>query len=145
MSIEATTELPSSNNSLTAAPVELISDEEYAALVVRDLPMQWPTKVYDNGQFPTRELTFWPTPTQNNFVELWLWEALTNDADLDAELTFPPGYERYLKYKLAVELAPEFGKEPSPELKYLLKQAETAVKALNQKIPVTAVSRHTIK
>ncbi len=126
--------------SIIALPIDMISDEEYSAITLRALENQWPIKVYDNGNYPTRTLSFWPVPQDNNYVEIWLWQPLATYETLDEELDLPPGYERYLKYKLAVEIAAEFGKEVQPEVKQALQEAENNIKRLNQRVPTTIPS-----
>lgn len=116
-------------------PIEMLDDQEYASIRVRALRNQWPTVVYDNGNWPVRTLSFWPIPTQTNGVEIWMWDPLSLYENLDQELNLPQGYERYLRFKLAVEIAPEFGKEVSPAVLKGLEEAEKNVKALNQQLP----------
>lgn len=116
-------------------PIDQLNDEEFSSIRIRALQNQWPIASYDNGNYPVRTLSFWPIPTQSNAVELWMWDPLSLYEDLDQQLNLPQGYERYLRYKLAVELAPEFGKEVSPAVMAVMVEAEENVKALNQQIP----------
>jgi hypothetical protein len=122
-------------------PLALQNDEQYAGIVMRDLQSSWPTKMYDSGSYPLRDIRVWPVPQQQYAVELWLWDPLAIYETLDDELNLPPGYERYLRFKLAVEIAPEFGKEISNSVKTALNEAEAAVKRMNQQTPVGATSR----
>lgn len=118
----------------------MISDEEFASIRLRCMHNQWPTVMYDNGDFPVRKLSFWPVPASVQGVELWLWSPIDVYASLDEELDLPQGYERYLRYALAVELAAEFGKEIPNVVTAILTEAESNLKKLNQKIPIAKTS-----
>lgn len=122
--------------STLSIPMRKIDDDDYASIGLRGLQSTFPTVWYDDGKFPLRTLSFWPVPAQAWAVELWLWEPLGQNVDLDAELNLPPGYERYLRYKLALELAPEFGKTTPPEVVNSLAEAESNVKRLNIQTPL---------
>jgi len=123
-------------------PVAQVDDDDYSAIGMRGLRSTYPTVWYDDGNFPLRTLYFWPVPAQNWAVELWLWQPLDQDVDLDAELNLPPGYERYLRFKLAVELAAEFGKEVPELVMRNLLEAENNIKRLNQQKPLAHASNH---
>lgn len=118
----------------------MIDDEEFSSIRLRCMQNQWPTVMYDNGDFPVRTLSFWPVPTTVQGVELWMWEPIDVYGDLDEELDLPQGYERYLRYALAVELAAEFGKEVPPAVTAVLVEAESNLKKMNQKIPIAKTS-----
>lgn len=50
---------------------------------------------------------------------------------LDDPINFPPGYERFLRYGLALELAAEFGKTPSELIQSNYADAKLNVQSLN--------------
>lgn len=116
-------------------PLRALSDEEFSSITVRALENTWPTTVYDNGNYPNRTLSFWPVPATAYAVEFWMWQPLATYETLDDELNMPPGYERYLRLKLAVEIAAEFGKEISASTRANLVEAEAAIKRMNQATP----------
>ncbi len=118
----------------------LANYSQYADLTVRNITSTWPTEVYDNGAYPCRELSVWPVPQNEYAIELWLWQPLATYASIDEELNLPPGYERYLTLKLAMELAPELGKEVTDTLRAALGEAESAIKTLNQQVTKTGAS-----
>ena len=124
------------NQQTLSIPLRKVDDDDYSSIGLRGLRSTYPTVWYDNGNFPLRTLYFWPVPAQNWAVELWLWQPLDQQVDLDAELNLPPGYERYLRFKLAMELAAEFGKEVPPLVIQQAQEAEAAVKRLNQQTPL---------
>lgn len=128
------------NNNTMFLPLDRINYAEYSSIVVRKLQTTWPTVVYDSGTYPNRLLRFWPIPQQTLAVELWLWEPLATYDSIDEELNLPPGYERYLTLKLAMELAPEFGKTVTDTLMATLAEAESAVKTINQMTTVSQAS-----
>lgn len=132
--------IPVPNANTVFLPLAMIDDEEYSSIRLRCMHNQWPTMMYDNGDFPARNLSFWPVPSSVQGVELWLWEPLDVYGSLDEELDLPPGYERYLRYALAVELAPEFGKEVPPAVQVILDEAEANLKMMNQHIPIKQAS-----
>ena len=91
-------------------PMRKLSVYEYASIRLRSLPNNWPWQYYDDGSYPVRNIDLWPIPQESNAIELWLWEPLADYSTLDDELDLPMGYLRYLRFKLAIELAAEFGK-----------------------------------
>ena len=121
-------------------PINMANDEEFSAITVRGLQNPWPTVMYDNGNYPLRQLSFWPIPTQAQAVELWLWDPLVDYDTLDNQLNLPPGYERYLRMKLAVEVAAEFGKTVQDTVMLALMEAEANIKRLNQQVTRTHAS-----
>ena len=128
------------NNNTMFLPLDLITFADYSRIIVRKLKTTWPTVVYDTGTYPNRTLKFWPVPQQTLDVELWLWQPLATYETIDNELNLPPGYERYLILKLAMELAPEFGKEVTDTLVATLAEAENNIKTINQKATISQAS-----
>ena len=91
-------------------PISLANDSQWASIIVKELQATFPTILYDDGNYPLRNIYLYPIQNVQQVVTLWLWEPLTNFDSLDDPIDFPPGYERALIYNFAMELAPEFGK-----------------------------------
>ena len=69
-----------------------------------------PTGIYYDPSYPDGRVYVVPVPDTALTITLVHDEAFTALASVSTSLSFPPGYERALRYALAVELAPEFGK-----------------------------------
>lgn len=70
-------------------------------------------------------------PTQDlewHFVSV---KQLSEPAALTTELHFPPGYMRAFAYNLAMEIAPEFGVEPSPQVMRIAMTSKRNLKRIN--------------
>lgn len=92
-------------------PLEMLTDQQWAAIPVKNIQSSIPLKVWDDGGFPNRVLSFWCVPNTLVQVVPYVWQALQQFADLFTDYTFPPAYLKALRYNLAVDLAPEFGVE----------------------------------
>jgi hypothetical protein len=58
-------------------------------------------------------------------------QELTQPATLATILYFPPGYLRAFTYNLAMELSPEFGIEPSQQVKRIAMTSKRDLKRIN--------------
>jgi len=88
--------------------------------------------MYAEQAYPLDNLNFWPVPnTGVNNVVLYSWKPLAELALITTVLSLPPGYERALKFALAVELAPEFGKALSDNVAALAIESKAAIKRMN--------------
>lgn len=120
-----------------AQPVELPLDSltaaQWAAIPVKNVPSAFPSKVWDDQQYPLRNLNYWPVPTTNIQFIIYNWVALTTWPDLFSDITFPPGYLEALRYALAIRLAPAYGAAAmvTPDLKELAKDAKRRIKIMN--------------
>jgi hypothetical protein len=84
-----------------------------------------------NNTFPDITMTIYPKPTRVlewHFVSV---QQLTTPANLATNLTFPPGYLRAFVYNLAMEFAPEFGVEPSPQVQRIAMTSKRNLKRVN--------------
>ena len=87
--------------------------------------------MFVNNTFPDMTMTIYPVPTRElewHFVSV---EELSNPATLATELYFPPGYLRAFVYNLAMEIAPEFGVEPSPQVQRIAMTSKRNLKRIN--------------
>lgn len=114
-------------------PMEKLTMDEYSAIGTKNITMKYPMKWYDNGDYPLRTISIWPVPSERGVIQLWLWQPLTTDITIDDNIVFPTGYERALRFALAVELASEFGKEIPVNVARIAKMSKSVIKRLNSK------------
>jgi hypothetical protein len=68
-----------------------------------------------------------------NSVDIFSWSQIDQFTDVNADIVLPPGYEKALRYNLALEMAPEYGKNPSEIVVAGALTAKAAIKSFNLK------------
>lgn len=112
-------------------PIKMIEDQEWSEIAVKNLTSTYCTKMYSTGDFPNLSLYLWPIPTLANKLILWTWNQVTALADINTDLSLPPGYERAIIYNLAMELSAEYGLMPSPVVSQIAVDSLAQVKRIN--------------
>jgi hypothetical protein len=115
-------------------PIAMYNVEQWQTQIpVKAVPGTFPLICYDTGDFPLRTLNFWPIPGDSiNKVRIYSWQALTQPAALDTVIAMPPGYAMAFRFNLAMLMAPEYGKTPSPIVEQNAIKSLGIVKAMNQ-------------
>lgn len=111
--------------------IKFINQQQYDGIAVKTVTSTYPQVIWVNMTNPNITMTIYPKPTRVlewHFVSV---QELTQPATLATELAFPPGYLRAFRYNLACELAPEFGVEPSPQVKRIAMVAKRNIKRIN--------------
>jgi hypothetical protein len=111
--------------------IKFINQQQYNGIAVKTVTSTYPQVIFVNMTFPDVEMFVYPRPTQDlewHFVSV---EELSNPATLATNLFFPPGYLRAFAYNLAMEIAPEFGVEPSPQVQRIAMTSKRNLKRIN--------------
>ena len=111
--------------------IKFINQDQYNGIAVKTATSTFPQVIFVNETFPDVEMFIYPKPTQVlewHFISV---EELTQPATLATELHFPPGYMRAFTYNLAMEIAPEFGVEPSPQVQRIAMTSKRNLKRIN--------------
>ncbi len=118
-------------------PINLLSDDQWAGIAIKSLTSVFPTAMYYNYDFNATTgyglVAVWPIPTTTPTLVLYLPEAVTAFADGTTSYKFPPGYERMLRFNLAVELAPEYGRQVDPAVGAIAMQSKGNIKRANNR------------
>ena len=89
-------------------PMKYYTDRDWQTQVpVKLINSTLPLAVYDDQNFPLRNLSFWPIPSVAVNTRIYSWQPLASFATLTTDLTFPPGYLEALRYNLAMRLIAE--------------------------------------
>lgn len=112
-------------------PITIVDQKRYVDIGFKAIQAPWPIVLWYNPTYPLGTLFFYQSPSDSAEVHLYTDLILTNFTDLAQAVVMPQGYSRYLKRKLARELAPEYGSVWSPQQEKLTKEAEDYVKSLN--------------
>jgi len=110
--------------------LRIVDASEYALINDKALSGD-PEMVYVDGNFPNMGMTFWPVPNRTQAVTIYSQKPLGEYSSINDTLTAPPGYERAFRYNLAVEIAPEYGKSASADVKSIAVSSKAAVRAQN--------------
>jgi hypothetical protein len=119
--------------------IKFINQQQYNGIAVKNVTSTFPQVIFVNMTFPNVEMYVYPKPTQVlewHFVSV---QELTQPATLDTQLNFPPGYLRAFTYNLAMEFAPEFGVEPSPQVQRIAMTSKRNLKRINNPDDVMAL------
>lgn len=121
----------------TDYPVLPIDYDDYAVIKLKTLQNVYPEYFYLDKASPVlANLYMYPVPSTASTINLYSRKPLTNFASLTDNLTLPPGYERALKYSLAVELAPEYQVSAGQDVIALAIAAKASLKRTNKR-PLT--------
>lgn len=112
-------------------PIDIVDQKRYIDIGFKAIQAPWPIVLWYNPTFPLGTLFFYQNPSGSAELHLYTDTLLTNFADLTQEVVMPQGYSRFLKRKLARELAPEYGAIWTQQQEKLTKEAEDYVKSLN--------------
>jgi hypothetical protein len=114
-------------------PLDLISYAEWQGIPERAIAGNVVQKLYLDNAYPLAAASLWPKPASSSTsLELVSLKELTGFTNLTDTVSFPPGYERALRFGLALDLAPEYGRPITPELIALATQAKASLVALNK-------------
>jgi hypothetical protein len=89
--------------------LRILTDRDWAAKSLREIPTTIPTELYSDGAFPLSTLYLWGYPTAANDLELFTWQQLDQFAAQTDAVSVPPAYEDAIVYNLAVRLTAQFG------------------------------------
>jgi hypothetical protein len=111
--------------------VRIINQQQYDGIAVKTVTSTYPQIIWVNMTYPDIEMYVYPVPTRVvewHFISV---EELIKPASLTTTISFPPGYLRAFRYNLAMELAPEFGVEPSPQVQRIAMTSKRNLKRIN--------------
>jgi hypothetical protein len=111
--------------------VKLINRQQYDGIAVKTVTSTYPSVLFVNNTFMDMTMTVYPKPTRDLEWHIISVEELTNPATLATVMSFPPGYMRAFRYNLAMEMAPEFGVEPSPQVQRIAMTSKRNLKRIN--------------
>ena len=111
--------------------LKLINQQQYNGIAVKTVTSTYPQVMWVNMEYPDILMTVYPVPTKVLEFHIVSVKPLTAPANLATNLTFPPGYLRAFKYCLAMEIAPEFGVEPSPQVTRIAMTSKRNLKRIN--------------
>jgi hypothetical protein len=119
--------------------IKMINQQQYNGIAVKTVTSTYPQVLWVNMGYPDVTLTIYPRPTQDLEWHIVSVQELTQPATLSTQLHFPPGYLRAFTYNLAMEFAPEFGVEPSPQVQRIAMTSKRDLKRINNPDDVMAL------
>ena len=111
--------------------IKLINQQQYNGIAVKTVTSTYPQVMWVNMEHPNITMTVYPVPTKVLEFHIVSVTPLTAPVNLATVLAFPPGYLRAFKYCLAMEIAPEFGVEPSPQVTRIAMASKRNLKRIN--------------
>ena len=119
--------------------IKMINQQQYNGIAVKTVTSTYPQVMWVNMTFPNIEMTVYPRPTQDLEWHIVSVQELDKPATLSTVMYYPPGYLRAFTYNLAMEFAPEFGVEPSPQVQRIAMTSKRDLKRINNPDDVMAL------
>ena len=111
--------------------IKFLNQLQYNNIAVKTVTSTFPQVMWVNMTHPDITMSVYPVPTKTLEFHFISVLELTQPATLATELAFPPGYLRAFRYNLAMELAPEFGIEPTPQVQRIAMTSKRNLKRVN--------------
>lgn len=116
---------------------QMISFDRYKEELLKNVQGPWPYVAAYQPTFPYGTLYVYPAPGSNYTAHLFTDLIINDFVATTTVYSMPQGYSRALKKLLALELAPNYGKTPSPLLITQAKEAKELIKSVNDTPVVT--------
>ena len=114
-------------------PVKIASLNKWASIRIKDSVLTYPDYAYYEPAFPLGTFYLSAIPVENDIIKIVSTKQLSALPALTADVDLPPGYKRFIRLGLAVELASEYGKTVDPVIAATYRQATAVLKRTNSK------------
>ena len=111
--------------------IKFINQQQYNGIAVKTVTSTYPQVMFVNMTYPDIDIFIYPRPTRLLEFHFISVQPLDQPANLSTQILFPPGYLRAFAYNLAMEIAPEFGVEPSPQVMRIAMTSKRDLKRIN--------------
>ena len=111
--------------------IGIINDQQYNQISVKTVTSTYPQLLWVDDANPDINMSIYPVAIRAlewHFISVLELAQPTTSA---TSLVFPPGYLRAFRYNLAVELAGEFGVEPSSNVSRIAMTSKRSLKRIN--------------
>jgi hypothetical protein len=105
--------------------------DNYKRELLKNIQGPWPYIAAYQPNFPYGTVYVYPAPGSNYVAHIFADIILSQFASTSAIYSLPQGYKRALIKLLGLELAPIYGKTPSPELRLQAKEAKALIMSTN--------------
>lgn len=114
-------------------PLASLTRDQYMARITKSVT-SLPSGFYYDADLAAGTLYLWPAPALAYVLYFDAVQPFTAFAALTSDAQFPPEYDRLLKYGLAVEIAPEYGKTVSPDVREAFMDSMRSIKNNNSSV-----------
>jgi hypothetical protein len=123
---------------LTEIPIDVYSIQQYADVQQKALQSSFVQCIYYDHNWNEGLGKIFPYPipnVDNTSLVLYTPQAVNEFTSLTQQVTFPPGYRKMIRYNLALQLAPEYGRPIDPAVLAIAKESMASVKSANSTQP----------
>jgi hypothetical protein len=120
-------------------PIESISKEAYAGITLKSLQMSIPEYLFYDTGYPLGTIYLNPVPSVAIEFHLLSWLSLVQFSALTDVISLPPGYKRAIVYNLAIEVAGQYGRNPTQSVASIAAISAYKIKRLNAPIPLSTI------
>jgi hypothetical protein len=124
-------------------PVKIITEGEFRSIRMSADSSGTVEMLWYSPEYPLGKLYPFPLGGSTLYVDIMI--ALSDPSAITSDVEFPEEYDDAIKWNLAVRLAPEYGKEPSPTVQNLAFSTLSAVESRNFSNQMNAVKPEVIK
>ncbi len=118
----------STPNPANDVKLDILTSREYSEIAIKSTQSTIPRGLYVEYTYPLARLTLYPVPSEAKTLKLFTMKPVSNFANLSTTINLPVGYNRALRFNLAQELAPEYGKEASPTVQTVASRSLATIK-----------------
>jgi len=111
--------------------IKFINQLQYNNIAVKTVQSTYPQVMFVNMTYPNISMSVYPVPSRTLEFHFISVQKLLDPVALDTEILMPPGYLRAFRFNLAMELAPEFGVEPTPQVQRIAMASKRNLKRIN--------------
>ncbi|CAB4187377.1 hypothetical protein UFOVP1155_21 [uncultured Caudovirales phage] len=112
--------------------LEIITQSQYDS-IQQKTASGLPIYMLVNQTMPDTTLTLYPVPSEAIAIHIICAVPLTQPAALGTTLLIPPGYLRYFRFALAIEIAAEFGFPVTDDIHRIAASSMRIIKRMNSK------------
>lgn len=118
------------DTSVNDIPVAIIGSEQYAYITTKTDTASYPCYLYYRDSYPLGVVNLYPVPSVAYTLYLEVQANLSTYSSGSEDITLPPGYKKYMRNQLAIDISPEY-KEASQAVYKAAADAEAWIKRMN--------------
>lgn len=112
-------------------PIRIYNQDEWVQISDKTLTSTLPQGIYYDPNAALGLIYVWPVPSGGSTLILHSEKPLTTYSAISEDVTLPPGYKKALRYNLAMELAPEYGKAISQDIAMQASESKALIMRTN--------------